>query len=198
MQVNSIKNKRLIARVVVLLTSFIVFAFFYHIFETKSEEFKGLNARLGVQVQRFKTLSDTTKLAAEYENKFTNYMPVKQYQSEDRLYWIDMLQAVRNKHKVPSINFSFSKQKPYDYKDGVINHRGLKIAVTDVKVSMKLMHEAELISVLNDIKNIKSSIHLLNSCELKRLNNSKGISIDQSVANIDAVCHIKWFTFKVI
>lgn len=198
MQVNIIKNKQMIARVVVLFASAVMFALFYHIFETKSEEYSSLNAKLGTQIQRFKTLSDTTKLAAEYESKFTKYMPVKQYETENRLAWIDMLQTIRKKHKIPGINFSFSKQQPYDYKDGLIKHRGLKVSVTDIKVSMKLMHEAELISVIKDIKKITPSIHLLNSCELKRLKNSKGVSVNRAVANIDALCHIKWFTFRVI
>ncbi|MDH5426326.1 MAG: hypothetical protein OEY29_15160 [Gammaproteobacteria bacterium] len=198
MQAKINQYNQLFARGAVLLTAAVVFFVFYQSYESKKTAYDSLSSQLSTQVQRFKTLGDTTLLASEYENRFNEFMPVNQYATEDRIYWLDALQSMRLKHKIPALNYTFSQRKAYDYKDGLIKDKGLKVSVTDIKLSMKLMHEADLVSVLKDIKKIKSSIHVVSSCDLKRLTKAGAAKTAASVANIDAVCHVKWFTFKVI
>ncbi|MDH5516910.1 MAG: hypothetical protein OEY36_03695 [Gammaproteobacteria bacterium] len=195
MQDNLKKYNQLIAKALLLFTSVIVFVVFFQLYQTKNDDYKRLNSKLTAEASRFKTLTETTGMASEYESRFNHYMPVKQYETENRLYLIDRLQTIRTKHNLSAINYSFGSQIPYDYKDGLISERGLKVNVSNITLSMKLKHEQQLIAVLRDIDNIKSAIHLLSSCELKRL---AAANVQFAVENIDAQCHLKWFTFKVL
>ena len=188
------KYNLLMARSVVIFTAVIICGVFYQSYISKSETYISLNTRLNSETKRFKTLSDKTLLVAEYENEFKKYQPIEQYETENRLYWLDSLDKIRVKYKIPKLTYSISKQQPYNYKDKLINQRGLKVKVSEIKLSMNLMHEGDLVSVVRDLNNIKSSLHVVNSCELERLSNKQ-----KSAArpNIKATCFIKWFTFKV-
>ena len=192
------KYNLLLARVVVVVTAAVICAAFYLSYRTKSETYYSLNSQLTTETSRFKTLSDKTLLVAEYEEKFNQYMPIEQYENENRLYWLDSLDKIRIKNKIPKLNYTISVQKPYDYKDGLIKTKGLKIKVSEIKLTMSLMHEADLLSVARDLKNIKTSIHIVNSCNLKRTTAAGKANFNTSKPNIDATCNIKWFTFKVI
>lgn len=197
MQANTGKYNLLLARSMIVLTALIVWFIFYEQYQGKTETYNNLNQQLKEQVSNFKSLNDKALLAELYEKKFNQFMPIEQYESENRLYWLDQLDAIRVKHNIPKLSYSFSATKPYDYKDGLIKHKGLKVSVSNIRLTMGLLHAGDLVTVLNDLKAIKSSIHAITSCEMQRLNTSGRSKPVPGVPNIEAICNLKWFTFKV-
>lgn len=186
-----------IARGVVVITAAIVWFVFNQNYQAKLVFFNAQTSKLNKQAARFKSLNDMTLLVKEYEEKFKAYMPIEQYEHENRLLWLDSLDVIRIKHKIPKLNYVISPRKKYDYKDELIKAKGLNVSFSDIKLTMSLMHEADLIYILKDLENIKPSIHLVNSCELKRISKGSGSNLRSAQPNVDAICHIKWFTFKV-
>lgn len=186
-----------VARSVVVITAVVIWFIYNQNYQSKLDLFTIQTSKLNKQVARFKTLNDMTLLVKEYEEKFNAYMPIDQYEHENRLLWLDSLDAIRIKHKIPKLNYTISARKKYNYKDGLIKSKGLTVSVSDIKLTMSLMHEADLIYILRDLKNIKPSIHVVNSCELKRLSNRQKTDLRSSQPNVEAVCDVRWFTFKV-
>lgn len=186
-----------IARSVVVITAVIIWFIFNQNYQEKLETYNLQTSKLNKQVERFKSLNDMTLLVKEYEEQFNRYMPVKQYEQENRLLWLDALDEIRVKHKIPKLKYVISPRKKYDYKDGLIKSKGLSVSYSDITLTMSLMHEADLIYILRDLEKIKPSIHVVNSCELKRLSKGSGSNLRSSQPNVDAICHVKWFTFKV-
>ena len=197
MQAKFRKHNHLIARSVVVGVALIIWLFFYQSYYSKSELYEQMNSQLSAEVKRFNSLNNQNEIAIEYKEKFESYMPVSQYENENRLYWLDVLKKIRIKHKIPSLKYSFTSRKSYNFKDGILKKKGLKVYVTDTLLSMGLMHEADLTAVIRDIQNIKKSVHVITSCKLKRLSKNSNKSRSGS-PNIDAACELKLFTFKVI
>ena len=195
MQVNTGKYNLLLASSVVMIAALIICFVFYQSFQAKTENYQALNSKLNKESKRFSRLDNLSLVAAEYKQQFNRYMPVKQYETEHRLYWLDELEKIRIKQKIPQLRYTMSVRRPYRYDDGVIADKGLKVFISDIKLNMSLMHEADLMRALRSIKNIKKSIHVISSCELRRLN--KNAAVRTSIPNVDASCNIKWFTLKV-
>jgi len=195
MPVSAGRYNLLVASSVVVVAALIICFIFYQSFETKTAQYQVLNTKLNKESKRFSRLDNLSLVAAEYKKQFNRYMPVKQYETENRLYWLDELEKIRIKQKIPQLRYEISTRRPYKYDDGVIADKGLKVFVSDIKLNLSLLHEADLMRALRSIKNIKKSIHVISSCEVRRLNS--GSAIRTSVPNVEARCNVKWFTFKV-
>jgi len=197
MLVSAGKYNVLLARSAIVLTAFIVWFVFYQSYENKMQRHEQLNNDLTLQVNRFNKLSDLSVLIENYGDRFNKFMPVSRYENENRLYWLDQLELIRVRHKIPKLRYEISPRQPYKYKDGLIKDKGIKVHVSNMKLTMGLMHIGDLTSVLEDIDQIESSVKLVTSCEMRLLNTSKKSSLVSTRENIEAICHIKWFTFKV-
>jgi len=195
MQVSTGKYNLLLASSVVVAAALIICFVFYQSFETKTAHYQVLNTKLNKESKRFSRLDNLSLVAAEYKKQFNRYMPIKQYETENRLYWLDELEKIRIQQKIPQLRYAISARRPYQYDDGLIDDRGLQVFVSDVKLNISLLHEADLMRALRSIQNIKKSIHVISSCEVRRLNS--GTAIRTSIPNVEASCNVKWFTFKV-
>ncbi|MDH5425011.1 MAG: hypothetical protein OEY29_08470 [Gammaproteobacteria bacterium] len=196
MKARASKYNILLASSVVVITATVICILFYQSYNEKYNNYMSLNNQLKSESRRFTRLDDMSSLVALYEEKFNQYMPVKQYEDENRLYFLDSLERIRLQHKVPALSYSISARKPYDYKDGIIKEKGLKVSVSDIELKMSLMHEGDLLDVVASIKQIKKSVHIVTACQLSRIG-SAAVRDRSSGPNIDALCNIKWFTFKV-
>jgi len=197
MQVSTGKYNVVMARSVIIVTAVVVWIVFYQSYESKTQRYEQLNNNLTQQVNRFNKLSDLSVLVEDYAERFKEFMPVKQFETENRLYWLDQLELIRVRHKIPKLRYEISKRLPYKYNDGLIKDKGIKVTVSDMKLTMGLMHIGDLTSVLADLEQIKSAVYVVSSCEMDLLNSNIKNSLKSSQANIEAVCNIKWFTFKV-
>ena len=197
MRASAGKYNILLASSVVVITSLIISILFYQTYQSKLDHYSNINQKLSNESKRFTILDSMSRTVAEYEARFNRYMPVKRFEEEDRLYLLDALETIRIKYKIPKLTYSIGVRKPYNYKDGVIQDRGLTVMVSDIKLTMSLMHEIDLISITNSLKKIKDSIQLVTSCKLKRIGASNTIKASVSSPNIEAICNVRWYTFKV-
>lgn len=197
MRASAGKYNILLASSVVVVISLIISILFYQTYQSKLDRFDNINQKLSNESKRFATLDDMSRTVAEYEARFNRFMPVKRFEEEDRLYLLDALEAIRIKYKIPNLTYTIGVRKPYNYKDGVINDRGLTVMVSDIKLTMNLMHEIDLISITKSLKKIKDSIQLVTSCKLKRIGAVNATSASVSSPNIEAICNVRWYTFKV-
>jgi hypothetical protein len=197
MRANVKRYNIFLASLVVVITALIISVLFYQGYQSKLERYNQLNKKLSVESKRFTKLDDKSRMVAEYEERFNRYMPVDRYEKENRLYWLDALEKIRFKYKIPKLSYSIGVRKPYDYKDGVIKDKGLTVFVSDIKLTMSLMHEADLISVTNSLKEIKDSVHVISSCQLKRIGKGNSVKVSFSSPNIEAICNVRLYTFKV-
>lgn len=197
MRANVQRYNLFLASLVVVVTALIISAIFYQSYQSKLERYNQLNKKLSIESKRFTKLDDKSRMIAEYQERFNRYMPVDRYEKENRLYWLDALEKIRFKYKIPKLSYSIGIRKKYDYKDGVINDRGLNVFVSDIKLTMSLMHEADLVSITNNLKKIKDSVHVISSCRLRRIAATSRISTSFSSPNIEAICNVRWYTFKV-
>ena len=197
MQVSAGKYNVLLSRSVIVITAVLVWFIFYLNLDEKNQQYQQLTQQLEKQVKRFNQLSDTSSLIEEYAERFNRYMPVSQFENENRLYWLDQLEVIRIKHKLPKLKYNIGQRQAYKYNDRIIKNKGIKVFVSNMTLTMGLMHAGDLMRVIDDLIAIKSSVHVLSACELKLRNKNRASLLTGVSENIEAVCQVKWFTFKV-
>lgn len=197
MRASAGKYNILLASGVVVAISLIISVLFYQTYQLKLDHFSNINQKLSNESKRFTTLDNMSSTVAEYGVRFNRFMPVKRFEEEDRLYLLDALETIRIKYKIPKLTYSIGVRKPYSYNDDVIKDRGLTVKVSDIKLTMSLMHEIDLISITKSLKKIKGSIQLITSCQLKRISAVNDTKASVSSPNIEAICNLRWYTFKV-
>lgn len=197
MQTKVAKYNILLASIVVVITALVICVVFYQSYHTKLVRYEALSQKLKKESKRFSILDNKNSIVTEYEKEFNKYMPIERFENENRLYWLDALEKIRIKYRIPSLNYTIGIRKPYNYKDGVIKDKGISVTVSDIKLKMSLMHEADLISVTDSLKKIKNSVHIVNSCELKRTGDINTVKSVSTLPTIEANCNVRWYTFKV-
>ena len=92
---------------------------------------------------------------------------------EKRLDWIDALTAIKNERRLFSVSYSIDPQKELDY-PGVRAASGVYFMSSQVKLNLQLLHEEDLLNVIDDLIK-RSRLYLsVRSCDVRRAERGSG------------------------
>jgi hypothetical protein len=92
---------------------------------------------------------------------------------EKRLDWIDVLTAIKNERRLFSINYNIDPQKELDY-PGMRAASGVYFMSSRVKLSMQLLHEEDLLNVVDDLIKRSRLYVSVRSCDVRRAERGSG------------------------
>lgn len=116
--------------------------------------------------------------------------------TENRLDWIEHLSRISRERKLHDFQYEFAPQKPVDallIPSGAVagSHRFL---VSSQRVSMKLLHEGDLVAFLGDLRASVKGYIIVRSCKLARLPTN---STDKGLApQLAAECELDWISLQ--
>lgn len=113
--------------------------------------------------------------------------------NEQRLDWIDGLESLRKQNVVLGFKYTIDPQKPYKSPTAV-DSGNFTINASEMKLSLDLLHEGQLVNFFNALHNNIKGLFLLDGCVIERLDktgNIPGLS-----AQLKAECHGEWLTLK--
>ena len=112
---------------------------------------------------------------------------------EHRLNWIEALRRSGNEIQIPSVDYQISSQSEYD-NTFPINQGNFKIYVSSMDLNLKLLHEGDLINLMQSLNENANGLYSIRSCELVRKN--QVIKRSTTTGNIDAKCKLDWYNIK--
>ena len=117
---------------------------------------------------------------------------------ERRLAWVDALRNIHKNGKLFSIQYNIGAQEAYKLVFPV-NLGQFKITRSLMKLELAMLHEGDLITLLNGLSTQQSAPFMVRQCEMTRQNASIDSSlIDSSLApNIQAKCELDWITIHL-
>ncbi|MBI5791279.1 MAG: hypothetical protein HZA63_07380 [Rhodocyclales bacterium] len=146
-----------------------------------------------------------TKLArardeqAELRDKIDRYQALQArgyIGPEQRLDWIEAIARIKVARRIFSLDYEFTPQRPVESAilPGGPTAGGLQFVSSQMRLQAQLLHEAELISLIEDIRNAVQALIQIRSCTIQRLPTS---TTDRSnSAQIKAECTLEWITLK--
>jgi len=118
-----------------------------------------------------------TRLARANEEEREIKASLQQYQAlaargfmgeEKRLDWVDTITAIKNERRLFNITYSIEPQKLLDY-PGLGASSGVYFMTSRVRTNLQLLHEEDLLNVIDDLTKRSRSYLSVRSCDIQRI-----------------------------
>ncbi|MEQ1603148.1 MAG: hypothetical protein HOP04_11315 [Methylophilaceae bacterium] len=111
---------------------------------------------------------------------------------EKREDWIEALRLIQANNKLFSIKYSISKQENYK-PDFAVNLGSFALHRSVMKLQLPMLHEGDLLTLLQSLKQEQSAMFMVRDCEIKKLNPLAQIKLNP---NSHADCTLDWLTIS--
>lgn len=135
--------------------------------------------------------------AGTEKTTINQYLP--QYQSlikqgyigeEKRIEWIDKLRTIHEQNKMFSIDYSVEKQEAFT-PSFALNIGSLKLRKSTMKIQLNMLHEGDIITLLDALKNQQPTPFIVRSCVISQNTDTIEAKLN---ANLLADCELDWLT----
>ncbi len=127
----------------------------------------------------------------ELREKITHFQTLRNrgiIGAEQRLDWVEILGRIKTTRRISGLDYEFAPQRPVDATilPGGAAAGGFTIMASQMRLHMRLLHEGDLLNVLNDLRAMAPALIQVRACKI-------GHSTDAQLA---AECTLEWITFK--
>ena len=134
----------------------------------------------------------SAKIISEYERRYLELVKRNVVGEENRLNWLEIIQATANARNMPSVKYNIISQKLVEDKAGKHKSQGLKVYRSEMVLDMKMAHEGDLFAMLNALMEKAQGLFVVEQCEIEHL----GKRSSKTSENMHARCVLSWFVFK--
>ena len=115
---------------------------------------------------------------------------------EQRLDWTEAIARIKAAHRIFKLEYEFAPQRPVDAAilPGGGTAGGFEIMASQMRMQVELLHEGELLAVLDELRNAVQAIIQVRSCSMDRITSVR--SDRGNNANVKAECTLEWITLR--
>ena len=135
---------------------------------------------------------ESNKIFDEYESRYLLLVKNNVVGEENRLNWIEIIQATANSRNMPSVKYNLSSQILVEDKTGEHKAQGLEVYKSEMTLDMRMAHEGDLFAMLNTLKEKAQGLFVVEQCKIGK----QGKSSAKTNENMRANCLLNWYTFK--
>ncbi len=150
--------------------------------------------------RRAKTMSRKYEAAKVDIKHVGKYYPLFQKLRErgiigkgDRVQRVEALAEEAKYLNLSSLQYTISPEVNYEPKFNV-ERSDAQLVGSEMKITMGLLHEEDLIDLLNRLYESQQGIFLVNDCKIVRT--VKNVKRNSAAANMDGGCTMQWFNVK--
>ena len=134
----------------------------------------------------------SNKIIDEYENRYLGLVKNNVVGEENRLNWIETIQATANARGMSSVKYNLNSQSQVVDTTGQHKSQGLEIYRSDMTLDITMQHEGDLFFMLNALENKAKGLFVVDKCNIDKSRQSAG----NNTKNMRAHCELAWYTFK--
>lgn len=113
-------------------------------------------------------------------------------QSERRLDMVELVNALRTRHQLASLDYEMSPQRPLQLAGGRA-FASVDVLASRVRMRMRALHEGDVVAFLEELGQSRQGFYPLDRCALRRLEVSGAESL---APRVEAECAFEWITLK--
>jgi hypothetical protein len=153
--------------------------------------------RLQQAKQKHRQAIDRKSTLKEYSERYAKLEKANIVGNENRIDWINLLEIIAKDKKIPYINYKIDKQVALNDKAVSRKFPGMNIYKSVMTLNMRLLHEGDLYTVINELKLNAQGMFDVSFCEIKRMKVSSGSILNTGTgSNFSADCKLNWYTFQ--
>jgi hypothetical protein len=130
------------------------------------------------------------EIIRRYLAPYQALLNARQIGEERRLDWIEALDRSREQRKFFPMEYDIAAQRPYPFTD-LPAANALTISASRMNIKFPLLHEGDLFTLLNDLRNQKTGLFVLDQCDITRNPQEQGRPL-RFAPNLVAECALDW------
>ena len=179
---------------VCLVIAGLMLAASFYFRDQMSREYHSQQARFRDVSRKYLSVDEEERIIAEYLPRFNSLYEQGILGQEQRLTWLESLKIAGDRIKPPKLGYQLRGQTDFD-SDLQINAGGFDIRVSDMELTMGLLHEGDLFSVLDVLDKNASGLFSVSECDLSRANiTARSQELSE---RLEAVCQLRWYTLAL-
>ncbi len=159
------------------------------------EKFHKAVETLGTTHTLYINMVNDIDLLEQYRNLYSGYKSSGLVGEERRLSWIESLENTNKVLKLPTLTYSLLPQEKFT-RPGLKVKSGVKLSGSPMKLNMGLLHEEDLLAVLEGLRLSIKNLFTVESCSLSR-SSKVGVPLNTKSTNLWSNCTIRWVTIDV-
>ena len=145
--------------------------------------------------KQYTNIVNDIDLLEQYRNHYNDYKSSGLIGEERRLSWIESLESTNEVLKLPMLTYNLLPQEKF-VRPGLKVKNKIVVNSTPMLLTMGLLHEEDLLAVLEGLRLSIKNLFMVESCSLNR-SGSIVSSLNTKATNINSRCTIKWVTIDV-
>lgn len=133
--------------------------------------------------------AEETEIAAKID-RFRHLVERGAVGTEQRLAWVELIRDARTRHQLGAVDYEFSPQRPLDPLIAPPDADQLEAAGSTLRIRMPLLHEGQLIALLDDLAFNASAVVRVRECSVTRA------AVASDAEQLVADCLLDWITFR--
>lgn len=174
---------------VLLAVSFIVY-YAQHKKNATNNALQHQKTQLNQATQRYQSSGAEKASIIKYLPQYQQLISQGAVGEERRLEWVDAVRNVHKNEKLFSIKYSIGAQEQYKPAFS-LNAGKFNITRSLMKLELAMLHEGDLLTLLNGLSTQQSTPFIVRQCEMTRQNANIGSSL---TPNMQAKCELDWIT----
>ena len=149
-------------------------------------------AELRATYRSYNNLVNDIDLLEQYRTLYDDYKSSGLVGDERRLSWIESLERTNNQVRLPKMTYRLMPQEDF-VRPGLKPKKGVILSSAPMSLSMELLHEEDILSVFDGLRDAIENLFTVDSCSLAR-SGLLGGTLNTQRANLTATCVIRWVT----
>jgi hypothetical protein len=113
-------------------------------------------------------------------------------QSEKRLDLVEMVNDLRTRHQLFSLDYEISPQRPLTLAGSRV-YPSVDVLASRVRMRARALHEGDILAFIDDITRSRQGFYTVDRCRLRRMETPAPEAL---VPRIEAECSLEWITLK--
>ncbi len=178
---------------VMVAVSMGVFGFQYE--SSQIEKYDKAVGTLSATHTRYIDLVNDIDLLEQYRNLYSGYKSSGLVGEERRLSWIESLENTNKVLRLPTLTYNLLPQEEFT-RPGLKVKSGVELNGSAMELTMGLLHEEDILAVLEGLRLSIKNLFTVESCSLSR-SSKIGVPLDTKKSNLRSKCTIRWVTIDV-
>jgi hypothetical protein len=147
--------------------------------------------------QRYNEARRDKELYRQYLDRYIRLSDKGIVGKEQRLSWIEVLQDVNKRLQLASLQYEISPQQKAELPELNLP-QNIEVNVSQMKLSAGLLHEGDLIELMESLKLRANGFFALDNCEMQtHLSGRRALRYQPGVPFINMDCTLSWYTIEI-
>ncbi|MFT5974099.1 MAG: hypothetical protein ACI9YO_000264 [Gammaproteobacteria bacterium] len=166
-----------------------------HYESIKKDEYEQSLSTLSATHQKYSNIINDIDLLEQYKSRYAGYKVSGLVGVERRLSWVESLESTNADLQLPAINYKLLPQEEFK-RPGFNVTRGVNVKGSIMVLRMDLLHEEDLLTLIEGLKLSTDNIFTVESCSITR-SSPVSSSLNTKSANLSSNCRLRWVTIDV-